>query len=200
MYELNMIYKSFYTIDHVPRVEQTKLFPEYNELIPKWEHTHTHTHTHTSLLTQLDYLRWEMKNKLNISVLLRVCLRGKSVVFVEISMAVRITICWAAVIRWRWTLQTLETPGKFDQRADAVPVGSWHKQCLPTATRNIEASNDLIIFWRLGAGCVSVQHRPWWSWWRWSSPDVCSTSTIFRECNSVVGNIYTQQSQLKCWK
>ncbi len=26
------------------------------------------------------------------------------------------------------------------------------------------------------------------------------TSTIFRECNSVVGNIYTQQSQLKCWK
>lgn len=26
------------------------------------------------------------------------------------------------------------------------------------------------------------------------------TSTIFRECNSVVGNIYTQQSQLKLGK
>ncbi len=46
MYELNMIYESFIPLIMFPEWNKPKLFPEYNELIPKWEHTHTHTHTH----------------------------------------------------------------------------------------------------------------------------------------------------------
>lgn len=171
MYELNMIYESFIPFIMFPKWNKPKLFPQYNESSFLNENTHIH-----SLRTQLDYLSREIKNKLNIS-LLCVCLRGKSVAFVEISMAVRITICWAAVIRWRWTLQTLETPGKFDPAVLTLfrwvhGITAWTRvsSYSDSEHRGIKWPHILTSVCRL---CLSAA-QTWWSWWRWSSPAVCS--------------------------
>lgn len=131
---------------------------------------------------------WEIK-------LICVCLRGKSVAFVEILMAVRITICWAAVTRWRLALQTLETRGKFDLAV--LTLFRWvtsrpELECFIRASQNIETWNDLRLHILI---CMQVLSQ--------CSTDMVKlvtveqscrvlTSTIFRECNVVVGNTYTQ--------